>query len=84
MQQAVSEKTERPMNGPGDAVSVDILSNDDLLSALFKPRSVAIVGISGKSESLTARPLAFLQRSGFAGELYPVNPNYNELRGIKC
>ncbi len=59
-------------------------SAGDLLGSLFKPRSVAIVGISGKQASLTSRPLQYLLRSGFAGELYPVNPNYEELRGIKC
>lgn len=56
----------------------------DLLVALFKPRSIAIVGISGKEASLTSRPLQYLLRSGFAGELYTVNPNYDELRGVKC
>lgn len=52
--------------------------------ALFRPRSIAIVGISGKELSLAARPLRYLQRSGFAGRLYPVNPNYDELGGLKC
>ena len=84
MQQAVFEKTGDPMNEAGVPLGDGAQSNSDVLSALFKPRSIAIVGISGKSESLTARPLAFLQRSGFAGELYPVNPNYEELRGIPC
>lgn len=84
MQQAVFEKTGDPMNEAGVPLGDGAQSNSDVLSSLFKPRSIAIVGISGKSESLTARPLAFLQRSGFAGELYPVNPNYEELRGIPC
>ncbi|PRZ42427.1 acyl-CoA synthetase (NDP forming) [Antricoccus suffuscus] len=56
----------------------------DLLAALFHPRSIAIVGISGKEVSLTSRPLQYLLRSEFAGALYPVNPNYEELRGLKC
>lgn len=84
MQQAVFEKTGDPMNEAGVPLGDGTQSNGNVLSALFRPRSVAIVGMSGKSESLTARPLAFLQRSGFTGELYPVNPNYEELRGIPC
>lgn len=56
----------------------------DLLAALFQPRSIAIVGISGKEVSFTSRPLQYLQRSGYAGALYPVNPNYEELRGLRC
>ena len=84
MQQAVSEKFDELVKEAGDAINHARQSNSNLLSALFKPRSVAIAGISGKPNSLTARPLEYLQRSGFAGELYPVNPNYEELRGITC
>lgn len=57
---------------------------DPLLAALFAPRSVAIVGSSGKESSLTSRPLKYLQRSVFAGGLFPVNPHYDEILGIKC
>lgn len=84
MQQAVFEKTGDPMKEAGVPLGDGTQPKSNVLAALFRPRSVAIVGMSGKSESLTARPLAFLQRSGFTGELYPVNPNYEVLLGIPC
>ncbi|MEO6955314.1 MAG: CoA-binding protein, partial [Antricoccus sp.] len=59
-------------------------AESSVFDALFRPRSIAIVGISGKELSLAARPMRYLQRSGFAGLLYPVNPNYDELGGLKC
>ncbi|MCA1646314.1 MAG: acetate--CoA ligase family protein [Chloroflexi bacterium] len=52
------------------------------LSALFEPRSVALIGASADPGSISARPLRLLQQHGFAGRLYPVNPKYHELRGL--
>src|SRR3954447_22769526 len=45
-----------------------------LYSALFTPRSVALVGASDVRGKATARPLEFLRRHGWTGEVYPVNP----------
>lgn len=54
------------------------------LNALFKPRSIAIVGASTKSDSLgefTTKQATF---SGFKGAIWAVNPNYDEVLGIPC
>lgn len=51
---------------------------------VFSPRSVALVGASGRERSLPARTLTNLTRGGFDGPIYPVNPNYDELAGLPC
>jgi acetate---CoA ligase (ADP-forming) len=51
---------------------------------VFSPRSVALVGASGRERSLPARTLTNLTRGGFGGPIYPVNPNYEELAGLPC
>ncbi|NML47647.1 acetate--CoA ligase family protein [Ramlibacter sp. G-1-2-2] len=43
------------------------------LEALFKPRSIAIVGASEDVTKIGGRPLQFLQKFGYAGKIYPIN-----------
>lgn len=52
------------------------------LDALIQPGCVVIVGASDKGP--TARIKADLERTGFAGGLYPVNPRRDTLWGGKC
>ena len=51
--------------------------------ALFEPRSVAVIGVPRE-----ARPgqlfLQALLRPGYRGRIYPVNPNAQEILGLKC
>lgn len=54
------------------------------LHRLLHPRSVALVGVSGRPDSLNARPLRYLLEHGFAGAIHPVNPGYTELQGLPC
>ena len=56
----------------------------DGVRGVFSPRSVALIGASGRERSLPARTLTNLTRGGFAGPIYPVNPNYSELAGLPC
>jgi acyl-CoA synthetase (NDP forming) len=51
---------------------------------MLEARSVAIVGASVKAGSLGASMVAELQRGGFTGEVYPVNPGYEEVGGHRC
>jgi acyl-CoA synthetase (NDP forming) len=55
----------------------------DRLDSLLAPRSIAIVGATGKPGSPFGRPLEFLL-SHFDGEVHPVNPKYEEIRGARC
>jgi len=54
------------------------------LSRLFYPRSIAIVGASPDHNSLGSLPIRFLQRHGFPGKIYPVNPKHKEIMGLAC
>ncbi|WP_151445637.1 bifunctional acetate--CoA ligase family protein/GNAT family N-acetyltransferase [Lacisediminimonas profundi] len=54
------------------------------LSYLFNPASVAVIGASGRPGSVGATVLRNVLEGGFKGEIYPVNPKYDELQGVKC
>ena len=50
---------------------------------LFNPRSVALIGVSANSKKMGYHVLRSFLKSGFKGEVYPVNPSYEELFGLK-
>jgi acetyl coenzyme A synthetase (ADP forming)-like protein len=51
--------------------------------ALLHPRSVALIGASRRPGTIGHALLANLKRDGFAGDLYPVNPEAAEIEGIR-
>jgi len=51
---------------------------------LLAPKSVAIVGCSADATKHTARPLKYLKKHNFSGDIYPVNPNAEEIQGHRC
>ena len=53
------------------------------LEALLKPRSIAVVGASEKP-TIGRRLVASLDKIGFAGSIFPVNPNYPTVLGRRC
>ena len=54
------------------------------ISRLFQPTSVAVIGASDDPEKLTSRPITYLQKHGFQGSIYPVNPRYETVAGLTC
>lgn len=54
------------------------------IERLLRPRSVAIVGASATPGALGASVLANLQRLGFEGDIYLINPNRTEIGGRAC
>jgi acyl-CoA synthetase (NDP forming) len=54
------------------------------LERFFNPRAIAIVGASQDFITISGQPLKHLQSHGYKGKLYPVNPRYQEVAGIKC
>jgi len=54
------------------------------LDAMFKPRSIALIGVSSNPTKLAGRPLRFLKEYGYPGKIYPINPNNDEIAGLKC
>ncbi len=54
------------------------------LSRLLTPQSIAIIGASTNSTSISGQPLRLMIEAGYAGKLYPVNPKRDEVQGIKA
>lgn len=54
------------------------------VARLLAPRSVAVVGASANLEQFNGRVVRNLLRHGFAGRVYPVNPKYEEVAGVRC
>ncbi len=54
------------------------------LTALFCPKTLAIVGASRSPEKVGAVVLKGIQEAGYAGTIYPVNPKAVEVGGLKC
>ena len=55
-----------------------------LLTALFEPKRIALIGASADERKTTSRPQRFLRKHGFAGEILPVNPSRSEIMGEKA
>jgi acetate---CoA ligase (ADP-forming) len=51
---------------------------------LFSPRAIAVIGASSDLTRISGQPIAALERAGFAGPVYLVNPRYPELHGRRC
>ena len=51
---------------------------------LFHPRGIAIVGASADLGRIGGHPIKALKGAGYAGGIFPVNPKYPELHGLRC
>lgn len=54
------------------------------LNKILYPRSVALVGASEKEGSVGSELLKRMQEFKFTGKIYPINPKYKTLNGLKC
>jgi acetate---CoA ligase (ADP-forming) len=54
------------------------------IARLLKPRSVAVIGASADAAKTAGRPVAYLRKHGFTGEIYPVNPRVDAIGGLAC
>ncbi|MFD4839212.1 acetate--CoA ligase family protein [Achromobacter sp. NPDC058515] len=54
------------------------------LDPLLNPRSIAMIGASANAGRIGGMPLELLTRFGYAGGIYPVNPKYQEVFGLRC
>ena len=53
------------------------------LEVMFKPKSVAVVGATERTGSVARTILWNLISTSFGGTIFPVNPKYNSILGIK-
>src|SRR2546422_8982097 len=49
----------------------------------MKPASIAVVGASQRMTRAT-RVVANLQRFGYGGRIFPINPKYTDILGLPC
>ena len=54
------------------------------LDPFFYPESVAIIGASQNPFKPNGIPLILFSMFGYRGRLYPVNPKYKDVGGLKC
>ncbi|WP_416841400.1 acetate--CoA ligase family protein [Haloferax sp. DFSO52] len=52
------------------------------LERLFNPRGIAIIGASQNPEKRGHYTISDLLRWGYEGDIYPVNPKYDEVHGL--
>lgn len=58
--------------------------NNNALDRLFSPRNIAVVGASTDQTKLGTAILKNIIYAGFKGDIYPINPKYNSVLGLKC
>ena len=51
---------------------------------IINPKSIAIVGVSEDRKKIGSVMLENLLQDGYKKNIYPVNPKYEEVRGLKC
>jgi acetyltransferase len=54
------------------------------LDSFFAPSSIALIGASRDLEKIPGRLLSMLRKNEFPGKIYPINPNYGDIDGLKC
>jgi acetyltransferase len=58
--------------------------SQEALNAILKPSSIAIIGASRRTGAVGNLIVKNILESGFKGSIYPVNPNADEIYGLKC
>lgn len=54
------------------------------VDSVMKPHSVVVIGASPEGRGFTSAPIRNLKRHGFTGDIYAVNPKYDEIDGVPC
>jgi acyl-CoA synthetase (NDP forming) len=55
----------------------------DALASALDPRSIAVVGASDNPDKIGGRCLQYIQRFGYKGEVYPINPGRPTVQGLR-
>jgi acyl-CoA synthetase (NDP forming) len=60
------------------------MNSVNILQQFVEPKSVAIVGATRKSGEFSLNVVDHLRNYGYEGQIYPVNPNAEEIAGLKA
>ncbi|CAB4654914.1 MAG: acetyl-CoA synthetase [Actinobacteria bacterium] len=52
------------------------------LSLLWRATSIAIIGATERENAMGRAPIEYLQRFGFSGDIYPINPKSSTILGL--
>lgn len=66
---------------------MDMSENRDVdcgMDALFRPKSIAIIGASSDPVKTGGRPVRLLQSSGYPGKIYPINTKADAIQGLSA
>ncbi|MDX1694155.1 MAG: bifunctional acetate--CoA ligase family protein/GNAT family N-acetyltransferase [Ketobacteraceae bacterium] len=58
--------------------------NKHFLTPFFEPKTIAVIGASETRGSLGNQLMLQLAKSGFSGQLFPVNPGHKKIHGLKA
>ena len=61
-----------------------MLQDGERLDAIFRPKSVAVIGATNREGSVGNAIFKNILLSGFGGTLYPVNPKAASICGVHC
>jgi acyl-CoA synthetase (NDP forming) len=62
----------------------DQTGSDNSMNTLLDPKSIAFIGASSDSRRIGGIALDHMVNFGYGGKIYPINPKYNEVFGLKC
>lgn len=55
-----------------------------IANVFFHPASIAVVGTSSDPRKLSGRPVGYLRKHGYKGQIFPINPRYDVIGDLKC
>jgi acetate---CoA ligase (ADP-forming) len=55
-----------------------------MLQSALAPRSIAVIGASDNPHKVGGRPILYLQRYGYRGAIYPINPARATVQGLRA
>jgi acyl-CoA synthetase (NDP forming) len=61
-----------------------VLCIPPMLQFALAPRSVAVIGASDNPHKVGGRPILYMQRYGYRGALYPINPARATVQGLRA
>jgi acyl-CoA synthetase (NDP forming) len=59
-------------------------ASDDRVAAMLRARSIAVIGASGRAGTFGHNVVTHLIDTGYQGRVYPVNPRYDDIAGLRC